>query len=70
MKKVNCDHCDKELCNDEIALNLKLLGKQIGNFKCYQCLSQYFSFDTEKLISLAEYYKNSGCFLFQISYIC
>jgi hypothetical protein len=69
MKSVYCHNCTNELCNDEIALNLKLLGKHIGTFQCYHCLSKYIGSDITKLQSMSEYYRSSGCILFQTSYI-
>jgi hypothetical protein len=68
MKKLNCHCCNKRIDNNEIALNLKLLGKQIGIFRCYQCLSEYLSCEEKKLEEMAEYYKNSGCIVFQTNY--
>lgn len=68
MKKVHCHKCTKELSNNEIALNLKLLGKHIGTLHCYQCLSEHLCCDTDKLKGLAERYKSSGCLLFQTKY--
>ncbi|MFV0241236.1 MAG: hypothetical protein ACK5H4_14510 [Lacrimispora sphenoides] len=68
MKSVRCHKCANELSNNEIALNLKLLGKQIGTLHCYQCLSEYFCCDTVRLQEMAEQYKSSGCLLFQTNY--
>jgi hypothetical protein len=68
MKKVNCHDCRKIIDNNEIALNLKLLGKQIGMFRCYHCLSYYLDCEAVKLKEMAEYYKSSGCIMFQTNY--
>ncbi len=68
MKRVHCHGCTKELSNNEIALNLKLLGKHIGSLHCYQCLSESLGCDTVRLQELAEQYKSSGCLLFQTNY--
>jgi hypothetical protein len=70
MKKVLCHDCGKNINNYENALNLKLLGKQIGTFRCYGCLAKHLGCEAKKLIEMAEYYKNSGCFLFQTNYTC
>jgi hypothetical protein len=53
----------------EIALNLKLLGRHIGSFRCDQCLSKVLGCSQAKLIRLARYYQESGCILFQRSYV-
>ncbi len=68
MKKVHCHKCRAELSNNEIALNLKLLGKHIGTLHCYQCLSEHLCCETARLEELAEQYKSSGCLLFQRNY--
>ncbi|MDF2484567.1 MAG: hypothetical protein K0R46_735 [Herbinix sp.] len=64
MKKVACCNCKKEVGDTEVALNLKLLGKHIGNFRCFGCLSVNLNCDRDKLIRLAQHYKDSGCILF------
>jgi hypothetical protein len=69
MKKVHCHDCGNQIDNNEIALNLKLLGKQIGIFRCYHCLSGYLGCDTIRLKEMADYFKNSGCILFQTDFI-
>lgn len=68
MKVIRCQDCSQKLCNDEIALNLKIFGKYIGNFHCSSCLSVTLGCDIEKLKEMMFYYKNSGCFLFQTAY--
>lgn len=68
MKKVHCHKCKTELSNDEIALNLKLLGKHIGTLHCYRCLSVSLRCEADRLEKLAEQYKSSGCLLFQKKY--
>jgi hypothetical protein len=70
VKKINCCDCKKEIEDNEIALNLKLLGKQIGKYRCYHCLSGHLGCEAGKLKEMAHFYKSSGCFLFQIKYTC
>lgn len=69
MKEVHCAVCNKKVINDEVAINVKILGKQIGNIRCYDCLSEVVSCSKSKLIELSEYYKSSGCNLFKINYL-
>ena len=68
MKVVYCYDCKQKLSNDEIALNLKLLGKYIGKFRCDCCLSATLGCERQKLVNWMSYYKNSGCILFQTIY--
>ncbi len=65
MKTVACCNCKKVICDTEIALNMKLLGRHIGYFRCFHCLSGYINCDSDRLIRLAKYYKDSGCILFK-----
>ena len=68
MKVLYCHDCNNKISNDEIALNLKLLGKQIGVFRCSSCLSAVLGCEIELLKKMTDYYKNSGCILFQTTY--
>ena len=36
-----CCECDKKLVKDEVALSQKLLGTEIDEFYCIDCLSKY-----------------------------
>lgn len=54
--------------NDEIALNIKILGKQIGTVLCIECLAKDLDCDVNKLKDMANYYKSTGCHIFQRKY--
>ena len=69
MKEVHCVICSKKVTNDEVAMNVKVLGKQLGTIRCYDCLASVMSCSKTKLIELSEYYKSSGCNLFKINYL-
>ncbi|WP_313132069.1 hypothetical protein [Anaerocolumna sp.] len=69
MKEVHCAICNKNVKNDEIALNVKILGKQLGSIRCYDCLAAVMNCSTSKLTELSDYYKSSGCNLFKINYL-
>lgn len=69
MRIVCCTDCKSKVINDEIAINIKILGKQIGSVRCYDCLSKALSCESIKLKELAEYYKVTGCTVFQTKYI-
>lgn len=68
MKIVHCVNCNLTVNNDEVALNVKILGNQISMIRCYQCLSDVLGCDETKLENLANYYKSSGCTIFQRIY--
>lgn len=68
MKIVYCTNCNLVVNNDEVALNIKILGKQIGAVRCFDCLANVLDCDTAKLKELAKYYKKSGCSIFQRKY--
>lgn len=64
--KVNCVSCFKEdLDKDTIALNKKLLGKEIEHFYCMECLAEYLNTSTEELLEKIEQFKEDGCTLFK-----
>lgn len=68
MKTVSCYSCNREVYNDEIALNIKLFGKHIGVVYCYDCLSHRLSCEVTELIKLSDYYKNTGCTIFKTQF--
>lgn len=68
MKTVHCHDCDCIISNEEIALNLKLLGKHIGKLSCYACLSKALGMKEEKLMNMVDFFITSGCILFQKRY--
>ncbi len=68
MKVIHCCDCNRKLTNDEVAVNIKLLGKCIGTFRCKHCLSAALGCELEKMSEMIAYFKNSGCILFQTLY--
>ncbi len=69
MKIVHCNDCKQRISNDEIALNIKLLGKHNARLRCNHCLSKTLGCNEEKLREMTVFLKNSGCMLFQRTYI-
>lgn len=64
--KVNCVSCFKENLNkDTIALNKKLLGKNIEKFYCMDCLANFLNVTVEELFDKIEEFKEEGCELFK-----
>ena len=60
-----CVACFKEnLDKDTVALNKKLLGREIDSFYCLDCLADYLGVTTEELLEKIEEFKSEGCKLF------
>lgn len=60
-----CIACGKEpLSKDEIGINKKLLGEQVENFYCMDCLADYLEVETQDLLDKIEEFKEEGCKLF------
>lgn len=63
---IKCVSCFKENLNkDAIALNKKLLGKDIERFYCLNCLAEYLNTTVEELMDKIEEFKEEGCTLFK-----
>ncbi len=59
-----CIDCGRFLTQDEIALNKKLVSRELREYKCLACLSQDFGCEVADLeIKIAEF-KEQGCTLF------
>ena len=60
-----CIACRKSpLDKDTIGINKKMLGKQVMNFYCMDCLSDYLGCTVEDLLEKIEEFKEEGCTLF------
>ena len=64
MKAVSCAGCGKRASTDEVALNQKLLGMQIGRFFCIDCLAVRLDTTPEYLQKLIVQFKEKGCTYF------
>lgn len=63
--KNNCVMCGKEHLNkDTIGINKKLLGEDIENFYCLDCLAEYLGCTVDELLDKIEEFKEEGCNLF------
>lgn len=63
--KYKCISCHIDIIDkDTIALNKKLLGKDIENFYCFDCLANYLDTTVEDLLEKIEEFKEEGCILF------
>ena len=63
-KYIFCCKCNRILEKDHIALSKKLLGRQIEQFMCLNCLSDYLNVQVDVLLVKIEEFKESGCTLF------
>lgn len=62
---INCVACGKEnLDKDTIGINKKLLGLDIVNFYCLDCLAEYLDCTVQELLDKIEEFKEEGCKLF------
>lgn len=60
-----CYICGKEyLDQNTIGLNKKLLGKDVKNFYCMNCLAEYLEVTVQELLDKIEEFKEQGCKLF------
>ena len=66
MRKVECVLCGAEnLCKNTIGINKKLLGTNIENFYCLDCLANYLDVTVAELLDKIEEFKEEGCKLFE-----
>lgn len=65
MNKIKCMACGKQdLDKDIIGINKKLLGRNITNFHCMDCLADYLEVTTEELEDMIKEFREQGCNLF------
>ena len=63
--KIDCVICGKEhLEKDTIGINKKMLGENIDNFYCMDCLAEYLGCTAQELLDKIEEFKEEGCKLF------
>ncbi len=64
--RTECVICGKvNLDKDTIGINKKLLGKNIRNFYCMDCLADYLGCTVQELLDKIEEFKEEGCTLFK-----
>ena len=65
-KAISCFVCDKpNLDKDTIGINKKLLGSDVKNFYCMDCLAEYLEVTVQDILDKIEEFKDEGCTLFQ-----
>lgn len=63
--RIDCVMCGaKKLNKDTVGINKKLLGEEIHNFYCMDCLADYLGCTVEELLEKIEEFKDEGCTLF------
>ena len=63
--RVECVICGKpNLDKNTVGINKKLLGKNISNFYCMDCLAEYLGSTVDELLDKIEEFKAEGCKLF------
>lgn len=63
--RVECVICGKpNLDKNTVGINKKLLGKNISNFYCMDCLAEYLGCTVDELLDKIEEFKAEGCKLF------
>ena len=63
-KQIECCECDRTLVKDEIALCKKLLGTDIEEYYCIDCLAKYLECTKTDLEIKIQEFKEQGCTLF------
>ena len=65
MKQYKCIACGEiGLNKDTIGINKKLLGDDIKNYYCIDCLASYLGCTVDELLEKIEEFKAEGCKLF------
>ena len=62
---VDCIACGKAITEkDTIGINKKMLGENIRDYYCLDCLADYLECTTDELLDKIEEFKEEGCKLF------
>lgn len=62
----NCFKCGAPLGSDDIAINQKLISRNVREFMCIDCLAAYFNTTRTAIEERIDYYRKSGeCTLFR-----
>lgn len=64
--RIDCVICGKEkLDKNTIGINKKLLGSNVVNYYCMDCLADYLGCTVDELLDKIEEFKEEGCKLFE-----
>lgn len=63
---VDCIACGKTITEkDTIGINIKMLGENIRDYYCLDCLADYLECTTDELLDKIEEFREEGCTLFK-----
>lgn len=66
MKNIACVSCGKKtLTRNEIGINKKLLGENVRQFYCLDCLAEYLEVTPQDILDKIEEFRAEGCKLFE-----
>lgn len=66
VKEEPCGSCGKKfLSKNEIGINQKLLGSQVEQYYCLDCLADYLEVEPQDILDKIEEFKSEGCKLFE-----
>ena len=66
MKNIACVSCGKKtLTRNEIGINKKLLGEDVRQFYCLDCLAEYLEVTPQDILDKIEEFRAAGCKLFE-----
>ncbi|MBU3188741.1 hypothetical protein K9O30_06145 [Clostridium bowmanii] len=60
-----CFACNSIIVKDIVALNKKVLGRNIEKFFCLACLADYLEITPDELLESIQQFKEQGCSLFK-----
>jgi len=60
-----CFVCNSNVMNDIVALNKKLIGRNVEKICCLDCLSDYLEVTPDELLDKVQEFKEQGCSLFK-----
>lgn len=60
-----CINCGKELSNLDIATHLKMINRGAKEYMCIDCIADYYKVSRKAIEERIEFYRASGCLLFQ-----
>lgn len=64
--RVTCISCGKaNLTKNEIGINKKLLGEEVKQYYCLDCLAEYLEVSPQDILDKIEEFKAEGCKLFE-----
>ena len=64
--RTDCIICGQNnLSKNTVGINKKLLGEDIENFYCMDCLAEYLECTVQELLEKIEEFKEEGCKLFE-----